>query len=172
MKFKLPPALSNHLGVQKNPTISPDNLAQVFKTTFPGFRSMESNLQRSYSSIGNKLSGIKFPDMGILFGTHEPYHIFADRSDVPNLILPIRGITEIIESDGNKIRNSANDSTGCYFTSKQFAYSKTGPVEAIALGFKPEKLLEVLRSVAGNPDISLPEHSFDINFSHGKTRLF
>ena len=69
------------------------------------------------------------------------------------------------------IRNSARESTGCYFTSKQFAYSKTGPVEAIALGFKPEKLLEVLRSVAGNPSISLPEHSFDINFSRGKTRF-
>ena len=83
----------------------------------------------------------------------------------------LRGITEIIENDGNKVRNSAADSTGCYFTSKQYAYSKTGPVEAIALGFNPDKLLEVLRSVAGNPNISLPEHSFDINFSRGKTRF-
>ena len=171
MKLKLPPALSNHLGIHRTSPMTSDNLAQVFKTAFPGFQSMESNLQRSHSAIGDKLSGIKFPDMGILFGTHDPYHIFADQSDVPNLILPIKGLTEIIESDGNKIRNSARESTGCYFTSKQFAYSKTGPVEAIALGFKPEKLLEVLRSVAGNPNISLPEHSFDINFSRGKTRF-
>ena len=171
MKLKLPPALSNHLGIHRKSPMTSDNLAQVFKTAFPGFQSMESNLQRSHSTIGDKLSGIKFPDMGILFGTHDPYHIFADRSDVPNLILPIKGLTEIIESDGNMIRNSARESTGCYFTSKQFAYSKTGPVEAIALGFKPEKLLEVLRSVAGNPSISLPEHSFDINFSRGKTRF-
>lgn len=28
-----------------------------------------------------------------------------------------------------------------------------------------------MRSVAGNPNISLPEHSFDINFSRGKTRF-
>ena len=47
---------------------------------------MESNLQKP-PHIGDRLSGIKFPDMGILFGTHNPYHIFADRSDVPNLIL-------------------------------------------------------------------------------------
>ncbi len=171
MKLKLPPALSNHLGIDRKSPMTSDNLAQLFKTAFPGFQSMESNLRRSQSTIGDKLSGIKFPDMGILFGTHDPYHIFADQSDVPNLILPIKGLTEIIESDGNMIRNSARDSTGCYFTSKQFAYSKTGPVEAIALGFKPEKLLEVLRSVAGNPSISLPEHSFDINFSRGKTRF-
>ena len=171
MKLKMPPALSNHLGALKNTPMTPDNLAQVFKTAFPGFQSMESNLQRGHSTAGNKLSGIKFPDMGILFGTHDPYHIFADQSDVPNLILPIKGLTEIIESDGNKVRNSAGESTGCYFTSKQFAYSRTGPVEAIALGFKPEKLLEVLRSVAGNPSISLPEHSFDINFSRGKTKF-
>ncbi|GIR49505.1 MAG: hypothetical protein CM15mP58_16020 [Burkholderiaceae bacterium] len=92
---------------------------------------MESNLKRIALSIGNKLSGINFR-YRILFHRTLPYTIFADRSDVPNLILPIRGIAEII-SDGNKIRNSANDSTGCYFTSKRFAYSKTGPVEAIAL---------------------------------------
>ena len=132
---------------------------------------MESNLKRSHISVGNKLSGIKFPDMGILFGTHEPFHIFADRSDVPNLILPIRGLTEIIENDGNKIRNSAADSTGCYYTSKQYSQSTTGPIEGIAIGFNPDKLLEVLRSVAGNPNITLPEHSFDINFSRGKTRF-
>ena len=171
MKLKLPPALANHLGNQAFSQMTQDNLAQVFKTAFPGFQSMESNLQKSHSTIGDKLAGIKFPDMGILFGTHNPYHIFADRSDVPNLILPIRGKTEIVEGDGNKIRNSASDSTGCYFTSKQYAYSKTEPVEAIALGFKPEKLLEVLRSVAGNPSISLPEHSFDINFSRGKSKF-
>ena len=171
MKLKLPPALANHLvGKTNNPT-TVENVAQVFKTAFPGFQSMESNLQRSHPTMGDKLSGIKFPDMGILFGTHNPYRIFADRSDVPNLILPIRGLTEIIENDGNKIRSSAADSTGCYFTSKQHAYSKTESVEAIALGFKPGKLLEVLRSVAGNPNISLPEHSFDINFSRGKTRF-
>ena len=171
MKFKLPPALANHLVDKTNNPTTVENVAQVFKTAFPGFQSMESNLQRSHPTMGDKLSGIKFPDMGILFGTHNPYRIFADRSDVPNLILPIRGLTEIIENDGNKIRSSAADSTGCYFTSKQHAYSKTESVEAIALGFKPEKLLEVLRSVAGNPNISLPEHSFDINFSRGKTRF-
>ena len=171
MKLKLPPALANHLGIDRKSPMTSDNLSRVFKTAFPGFQSMESNLQRSHATMGDKLSGIKFPDMGILFGTHDPYHIFADQSDVPNLILPIKGLTEIIESDGNMIRNSARDSTGCYFTSKQFAYGKTGPVEAIALGFKPEKLLEVLKSVAGNPSISLPEHSFDINFSRGKTRF-
>ncbi len=171
MKLKLPPALTNHLGAHKSSSMTSENLEQSFKAAFPGFQSMESNLQRSHSAIGDKLSGIEFPDMGILFGTHDPYRIFADRSDVPNLILPIKGITEIIESDGNKIRSSARDSTGCYYTSKQQAYSKTGPVEAIALGFKPEKLLEVLRSVAGNPSISLPEHSFNINLSRGKTRF-
>ena len=171
MKLKLPPALANHLVDKTNNPTTVENVAQVFKTAFPGFQSMESNLQRSHPTMGDKLSGIKFPDMGILFGTHNPYRIFADRSDFPNLILPIRGLTEIIENDGNKIRSSAADSTGCYFTSKQHAYSKTESVEAIALGFKPEKLLEVLRSVAGNPNISLPEHSFDINFSRGKTRF-
>ena len=171
MKLKLPPALANHLvGKTNNPT-TVENVAQVFKTAFPGFQSMESNLQRSHPTMGDKLSGIKFPDMGILFGTHNPYRIFADRSNFPNLILPIRGLTEIIENDGNKVLNSAADSTGCYFTSKQYAYSKTESVEAIALAFKPDKLLEVLRSVAGNPNISLPEHSFNINFSRGKTRF-
>ena len=78
MKLKLPPALANHLGIHRKPMTS-ENLAQVFKTAFPGFQSMESNLQRSHSTIGDKLSGIKFPDMGILFGTHDPYHIFADQ---------------------------------------------------------------------------------------------
>ena len=169
-EIKLPPALANHLVGHTNKPNDIENVAQVYKTAFPGFQSMESNLQKSLRN-GDKLSGIKFPDMGILFGTHNPYHIFADRSDVPNLILPISGLTEIIENDGNKIRNSAADRTGCYFTSKQHAYSKTESVEAIALGFKPDKLLEVLRSVAGNPNISLPEHSFNINFSRGKTRF-
>ena len=171
MRLKLPPALTNHLGAHKKNSMTSEHLEQSFKAAFPGFQSMESNLQRSHATIGDKLSGIEFPDMGILFGTHDPYRIFADRSDVPNLILPIRGITEIIESDGNKIANSAEESTGCYFTGRQDAYSKTGPVEAIALGFNPDKLLEVLRSVAGNPNISLPEHSFNINLSRGKTRF-
>ena len=139
MKLKLPPALANHLVDKTNSPLTVENLAQVFKTAFPGFQSMESNLQRSHSTIGDRLSGIKFPDMGILFGTHNPYRIFADRSDVPNLILPISGLTEIIENDGNKVRNSAADRTGCYFTSKQHAESTTGPVEAIAIGFKPDK---------------------------------
>jgi len=172
MKLKLPPALANHLIGQDNNPMSFEGITRVFKTAFPGLQSMESNLQRSHSTVGNKLSGIKFPDMGILFGSHDPYHIFADRSDVPNLILPIGGSgTDIVESDGNKIRQSARESTGCYFTGKQDAYGKTGSVEAIALGFNPEKLLEVLKSVAGNPNISLPEYSFNINFSRGKAKF-
>ena len=117
MKLKLPPALANHLVGQTNKPMTTENVGQVFKAAFPGFQSMESNLQRSHSTMGDRLSGIKFPDMGILFGTHDPYRIFADRSDVPNLILPIKGLTEIIEDDGNKVRNSAADNIGCYFTS-------------------------------------------------------
>ena len=171
MKYKLPPALANHLVGHTNKPMTFDNVAQIYKTAFPGFQSMESNLQRSHATIGNRLSGIKFPDMGILFGTHDPYRVFVDRSDVPNLILPFRGIAEIIEDDGNKARMSSGDSIGCYFANKQHAASKSGPIEAIALAFNPNKLLEVLRSVAGNPNISLPEHSFDINFSRGKTRF-
>ena len=105
MKLKLPPALANHLVGQTNKPMTFENVAQIYKTAFPGFQSMESNLQRSHATIGNRLSGIKFPDMGILFGTHDPYRVFVDRSDVPNLILPFRGIAEIIENDGNKARN-------------------------------------------------------------------
>ena len=171
MSHKFPAALNNQLRKASEGPMSADNLFKIFKTAFPGFQSMESNLKRSHSVPGDNLSGIKFPDMGIIFGTHNPYHIFADRADVPNLILPISGYGEITESDGNKIRHSAAERTGSYFTSKQFAYSKTDSIQAIALGFNPEKLLEVLRTVAGNPTISLPDHSFEISFSRGRSKF-
>ena len=171
MKSKLPPALSNHLGIDRQSPMTFDNLSRVFKTAFPGFQSMESNLQKSHISLGDHLSGIKFPDMGIMFGSHNSYTIFGDRSDIPNLILPVAGLTELIEDDGNKISNSAGKCTGTYLTNKQATCAKSSGIEAIAIGFNPEKLLEVFRSVAGNPNICLPEHSFEINFARGRGRF-
>ena len=170
MNLKLPPALSNHLGIQKSP-MTPEDFSQIFKTAFPGLQSIESNLRKSHSTIGDKLSGIKFPDMGIMFGSHNPYTFFGDRSDIPNLILPVAGLTELIEDDGNNISNSAAECTGTYLTNKQATYGKSNGIEAIAIGFNPEKLLEVLKSVGGNPNIVLPEHSFEINFARGRTKF-
>tara|TARA_B100000575_G_scaffold294432_1_gene310314 strand:- start:8272 stop:9339 length:1068 start_codon:yes stop_codon:yes gene_type:complete len=171
MKFTLPAALNNHLCDSADGPMSIEKITKVFKTAFPGFQSIESNLRRSHSIWGDNLTGIKFPDMGIVFGTHNPYRIFTDDSYVPNLILPISGFGEITEGDGNKVRHSAADCTGSYFTGNQLAYAQTDSVKAIALGFNPDKLLEVLRSVAGNPGISLPEHSFEINFSRARSRF-
>ena len=81
MRFKLPPALNNHLRGPSDGPMSSAKISEIFKTAFPGFKSMESNLRRSHKPYGDNLNGIRFPDMGILFGTHNPYHIFADRSD-------------------------------------------------------------------------------------------
>ena len=107
MKIKLPPALANHLSSQTNGAMTIENVTQVFKTAFPGFQSMESNFQKSNISLGDHLSGIKFPDMGIMFGSHNSYTIFGDRSDIPNLILPVTGCTELKEDDGSRVINSA-----------------------------------------------------------------
>ena len=61
MKFKLPPALANHLVGQTNKPMTFENVAQIYKTAFPGFQSMESNLQKVTPQLGTDYLVSNFP---------------------------------------------------------------------------------------------------------------
>ena len=171
MKKMMPAALFNHLKKSNQNQLSKAQFSETFKAAFPGLQGVESNNQRSLKRMGDVLSGVKFPNMGILFGSHNPYHFFAEASMVPSLVLPIEGVSQMVEEDGNKIASNGSDAKGLYLTSRQKIASHTSSVEALAIGFEPAVFLRVLKSVSGNPDYVLPNRSFEIDFKHGKQKF-
>jgi AraC-like DNA-binding protein len=159
----LPKALSNLLIGPK--ALSSNEKFELYSKVFPNMNIIEPIRKKKFQCFEDDLFSIKFPDIGLMFGSHGANH-FEKGLDVPSLIIPIKGSVQIHEKNTNiKLKHCANERIGSYLCG-DLTIGDSEPTLAVAVGFNPSKLLETMRSISKNEEIELPEIGFNINFKN------
>ncbi len=145
----------------KNSNLDKYQFFKVLQTIWPNIYEVDYQNSKNFSQ---QTAAYKFGnDVAIMFGSHSSSLISKSEDNLCSIVFPIKGRHTLIESENNFETNSENNE-GFYLCGADVR-SLTSNIEALAVGFNPSKLEQMMKHFACNKNIKLPQYSKRINFN-------